>query len=113
MAAMSTVLTVFSDQGNQRTFTYTGHSALDPRVVIQSRKVATGNTSVIEDRVQVISGTEDAANIPLASRVVYEAKLRRPVNGAAADVSAALAIFRDIVASDEFGTLTTTQKWLK
>jgi hypothetical protein len=60
----------------------------------------------------VISGTEDADSIPLASKVSFEVKLRRPVNGAAADVAAALVIFRDVVAGDEFGNTTITQEWL-
>lgn len=113
MAAQSTALTEFSDMGNSRTYTYAGHTATDPRLVIQKRKVASNGNSVIEDTVMVVSGTEDAEGIPLASRVSFQATVRRPVNGAAADVTAALAIFRDIVAGDEFGTTVSTQNWLK
>lgn len=112
MAAMTTALTEFADNGNSRTYTYTGHTASDPKLVIQKRKVAAGLTSVYENTVQVISGTEDSAGDPLASRVLFEAKLRGPVNGIAADVTAALAIFRDIVAGDEFTNTVSTQEWL-
>lgn len=112
MAAMTTALTEFADNGNSRTYTYTGHTASEPRLVIERRKVATGATSVIEDTISVISSTEDAAGELLTSKVSFEAKVRRPVNGIAADVTAALAIFRDIVAGDEFTNTVSTQEWL-
>jgi hypothetical protein len=81
--------------------------------VIQRRKIATGSTSVLEDTVQVLSSTEDALGEILDSKVLMEAKLRRPANGIAADVTAVLAVFRDIVAGDEFTNTTSTQEWLK
>lgn len=112
MAGMTTALTEFADNGNSRTYTYAGHSASDPKLVIQKRKVASGSTSVIEDTVSVISGTEDSAGEPLTSRVLFEAKLRRPVNGISADVDAALVIFRDVIAGDEFTNTVDTQEWL-
>jgi len=112
MAAMTTALTEFSDNGNTRTYTYTGHTATEPRLVIQRRKVASGTTSVIEDVVQVISSTEDSGGDLLTSKVLFEAKVRRPADGIAADVTAALAIFRDVVAGDEFTNTVSTQEWL-
>lgn len=112
MAAMTTALTEFADNGNSRTYTYTGHTATEPRLVIQRRKIATGATSVIEDTISVISSTEDAAGEILTSKVLFEAKVRRPVNGISADVTAALAIFRDVVAGDEFTNTVSTQEWL-
>jgi hypothetical protein len=112
MAGMITALTEFADNGNSRTYTYTGHTASEPRLVIQKRKVATGSTSVIEDTISVISSTEDANGDLLASRVLFEAKVRRPVDGISGDVTAALAIFRDVVAGDEFTNTVSTQEWL-
>lgn len=113
MAGMTTALTEFRDFGDSRTYLYTGHTAAEPRLVVQRRKVAAGSTSVIEDLFQVISSTEDAAGELLTSKVVFEAKVRRPVNGITADVTAALAIFRDIVASDEFTATVNTQAWFE
>jgi hypothetical protein len=110
MAAMTTALTRFSGIGNSITYTYTGHTAAEPRLVIQKRKVATGSTSVIEDTVSVISSTEDANGDLLASKVLFEAKVRRPLNGIAADVTAALAVFRDVIAGDEFTNVVDTQE---
>lgn len=112
MAAMTTALTEFSDSGNSRTYTYTGHTAAEPRLVIQKRKLASGSTSVIEDTVSVVSSTEDAAGEILSSKVLFEMKVRRPLNGLAADVTAALAIARDVIAGDEFTNTVSTQEWL-
>jgi hypothetical protein len=112
MAAMSTALTEFADSGNSRTYTYTGHTAAEPRLVIQKRKIATGSGSVIEDTVSVISSTENAAGDLLASKVLFEAKVRRPLDGISSVVTAALAIYRDIIAGDEFTNTVSTQEWL-
>lgn len=109
---MSTVLTQYSDNGNTRTYTYTGHTALDPHIVIQKRKVASGAASVIEDIITVLSGTEDVDGRPLQSRVTFQATIRRPVSGQAADVTAVMAVFRDIIAGDQFATTVNTQNWL-
>jgi hypothetical protein len=112
MAGMTTALTEFTDNGNSRTYTYTGHSASDPRLVLQRRKVASGSTSVIEDTVTVLSGDEDVDSNPLDPRITFSATVRRPINGTASNVTAALAIFRDIIAGDEFGNTVDTQEWL-
>lgn len=112
MAAMITALTEFSDKDNSRTYTYTGHTASEPKLVIQKRKLAVGNQEVLEDTVSVISSTEDALGNILESKVVFTATIRRPKSGIAADVTAALAIFRDIVAGDEFGNTVSTQEYL-
>jgi hypothetical protein len=110
MAAMTTALTPFSEQGNNRTYTYTGHTVQDPRLVLQKRTVPTGNKVVAEDVITVLSGTEDADSVPLPERVTFAVTVRRPVTGASADVTAALAVFRDIVAGDEFANTVDTQE---
>lgn len=112
MAAMTTALTEFADNGNSRTYTYTGHTASEPRLVLQKRRVPSGATSVIEDTISVLSSTEDAAGNLLVPKVMFSAVCRRPVDGIAADVTAALAIFRDVIAGDEFTNTVSTQEWL-
>lgn len=112
MAVMTTALTEFSENGNSKTYTYTGHAAGEPRLVIQKRRVPAGNQSVIEDTVSTISSTEDAAGELLTSKVGITTTIRRPVNGIAADVTAALAVHRDVIASDEFTNTVSTQEWL-
>lgn len=113
MAGMTTVLTEFSDNGNSRTYTTSAHTATEPRLVIQKRKVASGLTSSLEDTVQTISSTEDAAGELLDQKVLIETRVRRPANGIAADVAAALVIHRDLIASDEFTNTVNTQEWLE
>jgi hypothetical protein len=112
MAAMSTALTEFADNGNARTYTYSGHTAVEPRLVLQKRRTSTGSTSVVEDTVTVLSSTEDSNGDLLASKVLFSVTCKRPVNGIAADVTAALAVFRDVIAGDEFANTVSTQEWL-
>lgn len=114
MAAMTTALTEFADNGNSRTYVRTAtHTALLPRLVLQRRKVPVGNQKMLEDTVLVLSATTNPAGATLSERVTMEVKVRRPIDGVAATVTADLAILRDIVASDEFGSMITTQNWLK
>jgi hypothetical protein len=113
MAAMSTALTVFSDNGNTRTFTISGHLVTKPRIVIQTRKVPLGNAVIQESKLSVIYATTDSGGAVIPERTSFQAVFRSPVTGNAAEVTAALAVFRDIVASDEFTAMTTTQNFVK
>lgn len=112
MAGMSTVLTEFADNGDSRTCTTSGHTASKPKLVIQKRKVPVGNEAVAEYSFSVVHGTEDAEGLPLPQRVSFTATVRYPVAGDAADISAALAIFKDAVAGDEFAASVTSQNWM-
>lgn len=113
MAAMSTSLVVFSDSGNSRTYVRTGHTPGQPKLVIQKRKVPAGNAVMAEDTVNVVDGTTDASDAVISQRVTFQATVRRPITGNADDVTAALAVFRDLVASDEFGAMVVGQTYLK
>lgn len=112
MAGMTTVLTEFSDYGNSRTSTYTGHTAAEPRLVIEKRRVPEGNQTMVEYSAKVVSSTEDSDGAILSQKVSFEALVRYPVDGLSADVTAALAVFRDIIAGDEFTSSVSTQGWL-
>lgn len=112
MGAMTTSLTTFSEEKNKRTSTYTGHTVSDPHIVIETRRVPDGNQEVMESKIKVVSGIEDSDGMILTSKVSFEATVRYPIAGIAADVTAALAIFRDIVAGDEFANVVSTQEWL-
>lgn len=113
MAAMTTALQEFSDKENSRTWTYTGHTATKPKLVLQKRKAATGNATVIEDTITVLAATVDALGNVLPQKITFEVTIRRPILGVSADVTAAQAIFRDVVAGDEFATVVTGQSYLK
>jgi len=112
MAGMTTVLTEFTNNGNSRTSTYTGHTAISPKIVIEKRRVPEGNQTMIEYSLRVIAATEDADGAVLSNKVSFEAAVKYPMLGLSTDVTAALAIFRDIVAGDEFANSVTTQNWL-
>jgi len=112
MAAMTTALAGFSNYGNSRTSTYTGHTTQEPRLVIEKRRVPEGNQTVAEYSMKVLSSTEDSDGTILAQKVSLEAIVRMPVTGIVADVEAALVIFRDIIAGDEFANSIATQEWL-
>lgn len=110
MAAMTTALTTFSILGDSRTYTTSAHTVTQPRVVLQKRKVPTGNKVVAEDLVSVVYGTKDAANNVLVPKIVFSASVSFPIQGATADRDSALALFREIVASDNFTTLVSQSK---
>lgn len=112
MAAMTTVLTEFSQSGNSRTTTTTGHSAVEPKLVIEKRRVPEGNQTMVEYSAKVVHSTEDSDGEVLPQKVSFECVVRYPVLGLSTDVDAALAVFRDIIAGDEFGNSTSTQEWL-
>lgn len=113
MAGMSTALVKFADNGNSRTSTAPGHTVLKPKLVIERRIVAEGKKTLAENHIKVIYATVDAEGLPLREKIAFESIVKTPVAGLAADVTAALGVFRDIVASDEFGAMVTTQQWLK
>ena len=113
MASFATVIEEFSDKENNRTFMVTGHTVQAPRLVIQKRKVPATATANSESRLQVVYGTSDADSNPLQAKVVFGADVRYPANGQSADVTAALAVFRDFIASDEFTALVNTQAYVQ
>lgn len=113
MASFSTTISEFSDSENRRTYAVSGHTTIKPKLVLQKRKTATSQNGQNEDTLMVVYGTVDADSFPLQSKVVFEANIRRPVNGDAADVTAALAVFRDFVASDQFAAMVTGQVYIQ
>jgi hypothetical protein len=112
MAAMSTALTEFSDNGNSRTYTTSGHTVTSPKLVIQRRRVPVGSQVVSETEVSVIHGTTDSDDAPIAERVTMSVKVRFPVTGKTADRDAVLVILRDIIAGDEWTNTVSTSEYL-
>lgn len=113
MAAMTTVLTEFSTQGDSRTYTAPAHTVLKPVLVLQKRKIASGNAVVAEDTITVLQATVDADGAALPQKISFSATTRRPVNGQDADVTAAETLFREIIASDNFANVVDTQEYLQ
>lgn len=112
MAAMTTVLTEFSNSGNSRTCTTSGHTAQKPKLVIEKRRVPEGSQTMVEYSGKVIHATEDDDGIVIPQKVSLEVIARYPLLGQSTDIDAALVILRDIVAGDEFANSVDTQEWL-
>lgn len=67
-----------------------------------------------EDTIMLVDATnENGGSTPLPQKVSFSVTIRRPINGTASDVTAALAVFRDVVAGDEFTAMVNTQNYLK
>jgi len=113
VAAMSTTLTEFASLGDSRTYTVSGHSVSLPKLVIQKRKVPQGNQTVQESTISVVYGTVDAGSAVLPQKVLMSATIRYPVASTSTAITAALAVLKDIVASDEFAAMVTTQNFVK
>lgn len=113
MAVITTALVEFSDEKDKRTFVLPGHTALKPQMLIQSRRVAASPLASAHNRFQVVYGTVDSAGLPVSGRVAFDLDVRFPASGVAADQTAALAFFRELVASDEFAAAVTGQLYVK
>lgn len=110
MAAMSTALELQARSGHSSTYLVPAvHTALKPKLVLQKRRVPRPNQSILEDTITVLDATEDADGAILASKIGFTVVVKRDKNSLAADITAALARFRDIVAGDEFGDVVDSQ----
>lgn len=112
MAAMTTALELFQSNGNSTTYLVSNaHTVQRPRLVIQRRRVPTGNQVVSESQVSVVYGTIDSDGLPIPQKVTFTAIIKQPINikSGETDVAAALALFREFVASDEMSDVVTKQ----
>lgn len=113
MAAMTTVLTEFSTNGDSRTYTAPAHTVLKPVLVLQKRKVPVGSAVVAEDTITVLQATVDSAGAALPQKVSFSVTVRRPITGQDADVTAAETLFREIIASDNFANIVDSQEYVQ
>lgn len=113
MASYTTDLTEFASNGDSRTYTVSGHSVSLPKLVIQKRKVPTGNQIMAESNVSVVYGTVDAAGAVLPQKVLMTFGVRYPVNSTSTAITAALATARDLIASDEWTAIVSSQNFLE
>lgn len=107
-------LTEFSDKENSRTWSLDDHTASQPEIVIQKRKVPQGlsETEIASSTLKLVFGTTDSAGLPMQQKVSFDVEVRYPVGALPADVADAQAVFQSLVASTQFGTMVTTQKYL-
>lgn len=113
MTAMTTVLKEFADNGDSRTYTTAGHTSAKAKIVLNKRRVPSGAQTIAEYTVAVVHGTENSDGLVLPQKVSLTVTARYPIDGDIdTDLAAALVIFRDLVAGDEFEAAVTSQNWL-
>jgi len=112
MAVMTTALTEMINNGTSRTYRTAAHTVAAPRLVIQKVKFPPTPTGVAEDSIRIVFGTVDAQGAPNTSKISMEVTIRRPADANADHVSAAKALLRDFVASDQLDNVVNSQKWL-
>lgn len=113
MANMVTTLRDYANNGNSRTYVTSAHTAAAPRLVIQKRKIASTPTGVAQDDISVLFGFVDANGAPVASKIAFSVNFRRPLNCDPTAQAGALALFREVVASDNFADVVNAQNWVQ
>jgi len=116
MAAMSTTLTEWASGSNSKIWTTSGHTVVMPKQVIQLRRIPAVNASnpVAHNEIIVSQADQDADGNVLAPRVQFKFIWRVPLERVDADVTtAALAVIRDIVASDEVTAAVSSFNFVK
>lgn len=108
MAAMSTALQLIEISGGKFTYTTSGHTVLKPKVVVGIHKAPTGRQVMSDFTVVVSHATEDADGAVLAEKSAITVTARQSIHGQATDMTAVLAIVKDIVNSDEFANSLVT-----
>jgi len=115
MAALATTLTSFSTNGDSKVYTTPGHTALLPRLLTQKRRVPTQNGTVASMETLIIRGTKDASGAVLPSKVALSVQVRFPIDmgPSQTELTDALTILKDVVASDEFAANLASQGFIK
>jgi len=108
MAVITTALTEYSDNGNSRTYSVAGHTAVQPYLVIEKRVAPASQEGSTEFSFRIVKGTTDVDGAVIAPRQSAEVIVRRPYQGDTDDATAVLALLREIVASDEFAASVET-----
>lgn len=113
MPAMATAVTEFSTNGDSKTWTTPNHTASLPKLLIQKRRVPVGSQTIAETTISVIRAGADAAGATLPSKASFTVTVRYPIDMVGTTVADGLAIFKDVVGSDEFAATVTSQNFLK
>jgi hypothetical protein len=113
MAAMTTGLTQRNDRDNSRTYTVDGHTVQKPLLLTQKRVEGQIGGPSAKDTFVITQGVEDSDGAVLASKGYVEIIHRRPIEEISADSAARLALVLDLVNSDEFAAVWTSQNYLE
>lgn len=113
MANMTTVLSRVSTSGTSLTYLAPASTVLKPSLVLQRSKMPNGNNPMAEATVSVVQATVDAEGLPVRQKILMSATVKYPNTGASADIDAALVLFREAVASDNFTAVVNAHKPLQ
>jgi hypothetical protein len=113
MAAFTTALKTFSDEGNKRTFTLSAtHTASEPRVLIQTRRVAEGVQTTMKNGLKLVFGLVDGSSVPRPEKLSGDLTVSVPVGTADATIDTFHARLSEYIASDEFKAALKTQNYI-
>lgn len=112
MANMSTSLVTFSENGNKRTSAAPSNTAALPRLILQQRSIASGVEGVSEMQHRVVFGAADASGLPIVQRISFLVLARIPILARSTEVDAAKALYREMIASDNWAASVAGQLWL-
>jgi len=101
-----------NDSSNARTWTLDGHSDLKPQLVLQKRRsTGSGNDLKPEQELKVVFGTVDAVGDPIPTKITIGVNVRKSVLSQSADVTAAIAEFKLLVASTKFDDMVNKSSY--
>lgn len=112
MADMTTVLKVHDDGPGRRVFSVDGHSVAAPRLVIQKKTTAATPDGLAKDELQIVYGAFDSDGVPLSSKNALTLNIKRANNARSTEFDQAIALFKEIVASDNLLRICASQDYL-
>lgn len=112
MANMTTSLTQRSDAADTREWAAPTHTLAVPFLVRQKRSTPKTLIGRAVDTISVLRGGVDTVGAALNSPLTASLTVNRQANMAATDSAAALALLREIVASDNFTALWNSQAYV-
>lgn len=115
MATIATALIEFADSGDSRTYTLPSHTVLDSKTLTQRRKVPSGKQTVAESSLTFSYAVRDTVGNALPQRLSTTVISRLPIlmNASSGLSTTMLAHVRDVVNSDEFAAMLSSQSWVK
>lgn len=102
MADMTAALSFYSNVGTTITYTSAGHDLSDAKFMVQKRGQQGSGQTLYKGEVAVVQGAEDSAGDQLPNNLRLTAASSIPIGTIVADIDAAIVLFRDYVASDDF-----------
>ena len=112
MAGFTTTMSEFSTSDNSRTFAVSGHTAALPKLVVQKRRVPTGEQVMAEDTVTIVYGAAISEGVILTQKSSISIVVRRPISADSTYLTGAYVVAADLITSDQFGLMMSGQLFL-